>query len=87
MYILVDETGRVRASSLTDCLVNAVFVEKPEGFNGENLHDWRLEDGVLIYDPEPMQDAPTQEERIAALEAQNAMLTECLLEISMMVYA
>lgn len=31
--------------------------------------------------------APTQEERIAALEAENAMLTECLLEMSEIIYA
>ena len=30
---------------------------------------------------------PTQEERIAELEAQNAMLMECLLEMSEIVYA
>lgn len=30
---------------------------------------------------------PTQEERIAELEAQNAMLMECLLEMSEVVYA
>lgn len=72
MYIITDETGRVRASSPTDCLANAFFVETPEGFDGENLHDWRLVDGALLYDPEPVQDMPTPEERIAALEAKLA---------------
>lgn len=33
------------------------------------------------------EEKPTQEERIAALEAENAMLMECLLEISEIVYA
>ena len=72
MYIVTDNTGRVRASSPTPCLVDAVEVETPEGFDGENLHDWRLEDGALLYDPEPAQDMPTPEERIAALEARLA---------------
>ena len=36
--------------------------------------------------PEPPKE-PTQEERIAELEAQNAMLMECLLEMSEVVYA
>lgn len=72
MYIITDETGRVRASSPTDCLVDAVEVKTPEGFDGENLHDWRLFDGALLYDPVPAQDMPTQEERIAALEARIA---------------
>ena len=34
--------------------------------------------------PEP---EPTPEERIAALESQNQMLTECLMEMSQIVYA
>ena len=33
-------------------------------------------------DPEP-----TQEERLAELEAQNQMLTQCLMEMSQIVYA
>ena len=34
--------------------------------------------------PEP---EPTPEERMAALEAQNQMLTQCLMEMSQIVYA
>lgn len=34
--------------------------------------------------PEP---EPTQEERMAELEAQNQMLTQCLMEMSKIVYA
>ena len=34
--------------------------------------------------PEPV---PTQDDRIAELEAQNQMLTECLMEMSQVVYA
>ena len=34
--------------------------------------------------PEP---EPTQEERLAELEAQNQMLTQCLMEMSQIVYA
>lgn len=30
---------------------------------------------------------PTQEERLAELEAQNQMLTQCLMEMSQIVYA
>lgn len=40
---------------------------------------------ALAYDPD--KPAPTDKERIAQLEAQNAMLTECLLEMSEIVYA
>lgn len=72
MYIVTDNTGRVRASSPTPSLVDAVEVETPEGFDDMHQGDWRLEDGALLYDPEPAQDLPTQEERIAALEARLA---------------
>lgn len=34
--------------------------------------------------PEPV---PTQDDRIAELEAQNQVLTECLMEMSQIVYA
>ena len=87
MYIITDDTGRVCASSPTNCLVGAVFVDTPEGFDECMQHDWKLVDGALVYDPIKTQDAPTQEERIAALEEQNAFLTECLLEMSELIYA
>ena len=57
---------------------------------------WDEEIPILVYVPytqeeldaiEAEKSKPTQAERIAALEAQNAMLTECLLEMSEMVYA
>lgn len=37
-----------------------------------------------IEAPEPV---PTQDDRIAELEAQNQVLTECLMEMSQIVYA
>lgn len=59
------------------------------------VYRYKLEGGVLVERSAEEMDTdaaqivvpPSQEERIAALEAQNAMLTECLLEISEMVYA
>ena len=48
--------------------------------NGEFVHD-------PLPEPEPEPEPPTPEERIAALEKQNEMLTECLLEMSEIVYA
>lgn len=87
MYIITDDTGRVCASSPTDCLVGAVEVEMPEGFDDILQHDWRLENGELVHDPENKQVTPTTMERIAQLEAQNEVLLECLLEMSEIVYA
>ena len=42
------------------------------------LHCWQAEA------PEPV---PTPDDRIAELEAQNQVLTECLMEMSQIVYA
>ena len=59
----------------------------PEG----NLPDYFYVDGKFIYDPLPKPSEPdpqpTQEERIKALEEENAVLLECLLEMSEIVYA
>ena len=54
-------------------------IAKKEAYNGE----YTIEDDGK---PEPVAE-PTAEERIAALEAENAMLMECLLEMSEIVYA
>lgn len=72
MYILSNAQGRVCASSPTNCLVGAVKVTAPEGFVPEEMHDWKYENGVLIYAPEAASEGATQEERISALEAQLA---------------
>lgn len=56
-----------------------------------NLPDYRYVAGEYIYDPlpvpDPVEPEPTAEERIAALEEENAMLLECVLEMSEIVYA
>lgn len=56
-----------------------------------NLPDYLWQDGAFIYDPLPIPEEPepepTAEERIAALEEENAMLMECILEMSEVVYA
>lgn len=64
---------------------------------GVEAHDaWDEEIPIQIYVPytheeldrmEEEKNKPTQEERIVALEEENAVLLECLLEISGIVYA
>lgn len=54
----------------------------------EGVSNYRYEDGEFIYDPLPEEEEPpTDQERIEALEQQNEMLLECLLEISELVYS
>lgn len=56
---------------------------------------YRVAQGVVMARTQEEMDAdyipsdpqPTPDERMAALEAQNEMLTECLLEMSALVYA
>lgn len=61
----------------------------PEGKTSDYLYI----DGEYVYDPLPAsakpgeEEEPTYEERIAALEEENAMLLECVLEMSEIVYA
>lgn len=72
------------------CGDGEVLADIPEDFDPANLYDYVYKDGVVIYDPIPAvepDDTPTEEERIAALEAQNSMLLECVLEMSALVYA
>lgn len=88
MYIITDDTGRVCVSSPKNCLPGAVEVERPEGFDEISQHDWRLENGALVNEPEETpEQKPSTEERVAQLEAQNETLLECLLEMSEIVYA
>ena len=59
--------------------------ELPEG----DVTQYRYVDGGFVYDPLPETPEPvetTMPERVAELERQNAMLTECLLEMSGIVY-
>ena len=56
----------------------------PEG----HLSDYVFQNNNLVYSPLPVTpQPPSDEERIAALEEQNALLLECLLEMSELVYA
>lgn len=64
-----------------------IVEELPEG----DITEYLYVDGQYIHDPlpepEPVEPEPTAEERIAALEEENAMLMECILEMSEIVYA
>ena len=52
-----------------------------------NVTDYLYENGEFIYDPiEVEEQPPTPEERISALEEQNEMLLECILEMSELLY-
>jgi len=52
--------------------------------NGTNILDFLYINGEYVYDPYPIN--PEPEERITALEQQNEMLLECILEMSELLY-
>lgn len=87
--LILDENSRiVSAVAQRYAPENAIIVDNlPEG----NPHDYLYVDGEYVHDPLPITDdpdpQPTYEDRIAALEAQNETLLECLLEMSEIVYA
>lgn len=79
-----------------DCPIE---IAPPENFDPEHMGDWRYIDGELVYTPAKVDPSPI--DRIAVLEEQNKklqqdnnnlknetkMLMDCLLEMSMIVYA
>ena len=96
MYALnLAEDGRILSATYPKYApADAVIVNAlPEG----DIADYLYINGEFIYNPIPIPEpevVPTQEERIAALEEdnkilkeENAMLTECVLELSSIVYA
>lgn len=53
--ILLGTDGRVIASSADSQLTGSMAVDTPEGFTGAAQHDWRYDDGRLVYDPLPQE--------------------------------
>ena len=91
-YIKIDATGRLTsyADEGFHCGEGEFLAEIPEDFDRDCLWDYKYVDGAIIHDPLPGEDEnddPTVDDRVAQLEAQNAMLMECLLEMSEIVYA
>ena len=91
-WIKIDEECRLTsyADEGFHCGEGEILAEIPEGFEPNEIRDYRYVDGRVVHDPLPPaeeDDAPSMEERMAELEAQNTMLMECLLEMSEIVYA
>ena len=81
MQIVLDAQGRVVASSMDTFLADGIEIELPEGFDPEHQHDWRLEDGTLVYDPLPEDPSPT----LSPLEILEARMDEMVLVVADMI--
>ena len=64
--------------------------ELPEGFlNNFEYGKWLYENGAIVENPDyvpPEPPGPSLEEQVEALKEQNQMLTDCILEMSEIVY-
>ena len=72
MYFEYDASGRILVCADEPMNPRMVWLEPPADFTPDAMHDWRVVDGALVYDPLPVEVRPTPDERIAALEAQLA---------------
>lgn len=54
MYIVTDDAGRVKIASADTRLIGGIVMDAPEGFDpmGDDISEWRVQDGTLIHDPE-----------------------------------
>lgn len=81
-YIKIAEDGRITAASRTHhCGNGEIEIDIPEEISIEVIHEYRYVDGAFVHDPPQVSsddDGPTQEQRIAALEKENAYLKETL---------
>lgn len=95
MYgIQTDENRRVcaftRDGTIFDPEHDFVVAELPDGITEDNIFDYRYFDGEWILDPvpapEPEESIDSLKEKLAALQEQNDMLTECIMEMSEIIY-
>lgn len=79
-YIKTDDTGRLTAAAYPPfhCGDGEIYAEIPQEF-AEPVQDWVYLDGMIVYDPLPQETPePSSDDRIAALEIENAQLKEAL---------
>lgn len=79
-YIKTDDNGRLTAVATPPyhCGDGEIYAELPTDF-APPARDWVYLDGVIVYDPLPQDPPePSSDDRIAALEVENAQLKEAL---------
>ena len=83
---MFDEYGNILYYAIDHGFTLVTDVELPSDFE-EGKYFYENGKFVLNEDWQPYVPMPSTEERISELEAQNAMLMECVLEMSEIVYA
>ena len=79
MYIKLDATGRVWHHSMDSILPDGMELPVPDGWDGTCPRDWRMEGGVLVHNPQPVQEPPP--DPVEQLQAEVADLTLALAEL------
>ena len=78
MFFSFNDEGRVMISAQRAVYPGMVELTPPDEFTPETQADW-LYNGAWVHDPLPVPEArPTTEDRLAALEMENAQLKEAL---------
>ncbi|MBE5778522.1 MAG: hypothetical protein E7331_04230 [Clostridiales bacterium] len=79
MFFCFGNDDRVMICAEKRVFPEMVEMEVPEGFEQDYQGDWKLAGDKLHYDPLPReQPAPTDRQRIEALEEENRFLKEAL---------
>ncbi len=92
MFVLTDDAGRVSVCYDRGAPAETVEVAEPEGWDWEHIGDWVLQDGVLVYEPLPVEDVPEVDEtallkaQVQALSERGEFLEDCIAEMAMLVY-
>lgn len=81
MFFEVNENGKIMICAEAKIKQNMIELSPPAEFIPDEMHDWRVKGGEFVYSPTPAPPSmPTQDERIAALEAQIAAYEAAYLE-------
>ena len=96
MYaIQTDQSGRVIAFDKEHPVVfdpahDFLFSELPEGVSEDSIFNYKYINGEWILDPpepvEPEESIESLKEKLLAMQEQNDMLTECIMEMSEIIY-
>lgn len=80
MFFSFNDKGRVMISAKKAIFPDMVELTPPEGFDDEHQPDW-IYNGAWVHDPLPVPEEeaqPSYDDRISALETENAQLKEAL---------
>ena len=80
MYFEYDSNGKIMVCAETAIKDGMAMIEPPEDFVPVEMHKWLVVDGAIVKNANWVEREPakTAEERIAALEEENAYLREAL---------